>query len=113
MSNPIELNSEIIKNINKSHEEAMDLAFDAGRAKRYNGRAAVALFKKAYELEKICMEHCPKDQEPSWTIITSSCMYLAKDAEMYDETKRLANILLASPYEEYRNGANEILNELK
>jgi hypothetical protein len=105
----------LTQTINDRHETAMDLCEEGFFAKRKGDfETAKKLFHEAFILELSAAGQVPIDCEPTRSVLYSSAMYCAQNAGMFPEAIEVAETLLTfTPYEEYIQGATELINELK
>ena len=104
-----------INRINEVHEEAMDLADEADRAKkRSNIDEAQALYRRALTLETQAADEIPFGTEPSRSILYRSAATLALLCHLEIEAERLANEGLAgTPPADIADELREVLEQAR
>lgn len=106
-----------ISEINKTHEEAMNLA-ELALIERIKGKSgkSVELFKKAYFLEKEAALAVPTgpESEPSRSILLRSAASLAMNCRLFPEAKELIEMGLAGePPAEIAGELHELYRQIE
>ena len=101
--------------INEMHQEAMELAWEADRAKKHGNEAeAQALYRRALVLETQAADEVPFGIEPSRSILYRSAATLALDCGLGQEAEQLANTgLMGTPPTDIAAELHEVIERAR